>query len=253
MSSTPEIAAGSAPAAESSPAPGGKPYFSRRGFVEGAIAVAPVLLSLFATGLVFGTLTSQKGLTLAEAVAMSGFVFGGLAQMVSLQSWPSDFTLAAVLTLMLVTLTVNLRLFLMSLSFRPWLGELPAWQAYPTLLFMTDVGWLRSMRYRAEGGSDVGFFLGGGLVLFVTWVASTGVGHAFANLLTNPRALGIDLLLPIFFATLLIPAWRGPRRAVPWVIAGLVAVAVELLVGGYWYIIAGAVSGALSAGVIGDD
>jgi len=253
MNSAPEIAAASAPAAESPAARGEKPYFSRRGFVEGAIAVAPVLLSLFATGLVFGTLTSQKGLTLVEAVAMSGFVFGGLAQMVSLQSWPGDFTLAALLTLMLVTLTVNLRLFLMSLSFRPWLGELPAWQAYPTLLFMTDVGWLRAMHYRAEGGSDVGFFLGGGLVLFVTWVASTGIGHAFANLLTNPRALGIDLLLPIFFATLLIPARRGARRAVPWLIAGLVAVAVELLVGGYWYIIAGAVSGALSAGVIGDD
>ncbi len=253
MNTAPETTAATAAPASAPPSSADKAYFSSRGFVDGALAVAPVLLSLFATGLVFGTLTSQKGLTLVEAVAMSGFVFGGLAQMVSLQSWPSDFTVAAMLTLMLVTLTVNLRLFLMSLSFRPWLGGLPAWQAYPTLLFMTDVGWLRAMRYRAEGGGDVGFFLGGGLVLFVTWVASTGVGHAFANLLTNPRALGIDLLLPIFFASLLIPAWRGRRRAVPWLISGIVALVVARLVGGYWYIIAGAVSGALSAGVIADE
>ena len=85
------------------------------------------------------------------------------------------------------------------------------------------------------------------------WLASTAAGVLFSNWLTNPRALGIDLLLPIFFATLLIPAWRGARRAVPWLVAGLVAAAVNGFVAGYWYIIAGAVSGAVSAGFIGDD
>ena len=57
-----------------------------------------------------------------------------------------------------MTLTVNLRFFLMSMTLRPWFGGLPAWQAYPILFFVTDVGWLRAMRYRAEGGSDVGSF-----------------------------------------------------------------------------------------------
>jgi predicted branched-subunit amino acid permease len=229
------------------------PYFSRRGFRDGIVAVSPVIISLFATGLVFGTLAAQKGFSLLDALAMSGFVYGGLVQVVTLQSWPQEFTLATLLTLMLATLTVNLRLFLMSITFRPWFGALPAWQAYPILFFITDVGWLRAMRYRAEGGSDVGFFLGGGVFLHFVWMASTVAGVVFSNWLTNPRAFGIDLLLPIFFATLLIPAWRGPRRAVPWLVAGLVAVVVQWLVAGYWYIIAGAVSGALSAGLIADD
>lgn len=240
-------------AAASSPAPGGAPYFSRRGFRDGIIAVSPVIVSLFATGLVFGTLAAQKGLSLLDALAMSGLVYGGLVQVITLQSWPHEFTLATLLTLMLVTLTVNLRLFLMSITFRPWFGTLPSWQAYPILFFITDIGWLRAMRYRAEGGSDVGFFLGGGLFLYVVWLASTAAGVVFSNWLTNPRGFGIDLLLPIFFATLLIPAWRGPRRAVPWLIAGIVAVVMQWQVAGYWYIIAGAVSGALSAGVIADD
>jgi len=215
--------------------------------------MTPVLLSLFAAGLVFGTLAIQHGLTLTETVAMSGTVYSGLAQVVSLQSWPHEITLPTVLTLMLVTLTVNLRFFLMSLTFRPWFGGLPAWQAYPTLLFMTDVGWLRAMRYRSEGGSDVGFFLGGGLLLYLVWLASTAMGFVFSSWLANPQTFGIDLLLPTFFATLLIPAWRGVRRAVPWLIAGLVAVAVERFVAGYWYIIAGAVSGFVTAGLSGDE
>jgi len=240
-------------AAESTPAPGGAPYFSRRGFRDGVIAVSPVFVSLFATGLVFGTLAAQRGFSVLDALAMSGFVYGGLVQVVALQSWPQEFTVATLLTLMLVTLTVNLRLFLMGITFRPWFGGLPAWQAYPILFFITDVGWLRAMRYRAEGGSDVGFFLGGGIVLHFVWLASTAAGVMFSNWLTNPRAFGIDLLLPIFFATLLIPAWRGARRAVPWLIAGIVAVLAQWIVPGYWYIIAGAVSGALAAGVIVDD
>jgi predicted branched-subunit amino acid permease len=247
MSSAPHITAAS------SPAPGGAPYFSRRGFRDGIIAVSPVIVSLFATGLVFGTLAAQKGFSLLDALAMSGLVYGGLVQVVTLQSWPHEFTVATLLTLMLVTLTVNLRLFLMSITFRPWFATLPAWQAYPILFFITDVGWLRAMRYRAEGGSDVGFFLGGGLFLYVVWLVSTAAGVIFSNWMTNPRAFGIDLLLPIFFATLLIPAWRGSRRAVPWLIAGLVAVVVQRLAAGYWYIIAGAVCGALSAGVIPDE
>ena len=233
--------------------PLGAPYFSGRGFVEGAVAMTPVLLSLFATGLVFGTLATQQGLTLIETVAMSGMVYSGLAQVVSLQSWPHDITLATVLALMLVTLTVNLRYFLMSLTFRPWFGGLPAIKAYPTLLFMSDVGWLRSMRYRSEGGSDVGFFLGGGLLLYVVWLTSTAIGFVFSSWLTNPKTFGVDLLLPTFFATLLIPAWRGARRAVPWLVAGLAAVAVAWSADGYWYIIAGALSGAVTAGLSADD
>src|SRR5579871_3130033 len=194
---------------------GGAPYFSRRGFIAGVIAVSPVTVSLFATGLVFGTLAAQKGLSLLDALAMSGFVYAGLAQVVSLQSWPQEFTLSTILALMLVTLTVNLRYFLMSMTLRPWFSALSGWKAYPILFFLSDVGWLRAMRYRADGGNDVNFFLGGGLFLYAVWLLSTAAGVEFSNWLTNPRALGIDLLLPIFFATLLIPAWRaGPRAAV---------------------------------------
>src|SRR5258708_39834914 len=101
MNSAPEIAAASSPSA-----PSGKPYFSRRGFRDGIIAVSPVIVSLFATGLVFGTLAAQKGLSLFDALAMSGLVYGGLVQVITLQSWPHEFTLATLLTLMLVTLTV---------------------------------------------------------------------------------------------------------------------------------------------------
>lgn len=226
-----------------------RPYFSCAGLRDGALAMSAVILSQSAFGFVFGTLAAQKALSLTEAVIMSGVVYAGLSQVVGLQNWPHDFTAATLVPLALATATVNLRFFLMSLTFRPWFGALPAWQAYPTLFFTTDAGWLRAMRYREAGGNDVGFFLGSGLLLYASWLLSTALGHAFSTWLADPKAFGLDLLIPAFFAALLIPAWRGARRAVPWLVAGLVALAVQFLVQGYWYIIAGAISGALVAGL----
>lgn len=226
------------------------PYFTGKGLLDGAVSMTPIVLSQTAFGVVFGTFAAQKGLTFAETVTMSGAVYAGLSQVVGLQSWPAEFTVSELFALMLATWAVNLRFFLMSLTFRPWLGALPPWQVYPALLFITDANWLRTMRYRDEGGNDVSFFLGGGLLLYVSWVIATGLGFVFSAWLTNPRALGIDLLIPAFFAALLVPAWRGARRAVPWLVAGLVAVAVQFLVAGYWYIIAGAVAGAIVAGIM---
>ena len=233
---------------------GGPPaYFSRAGLIEGAIAMTPIVLSQSAFGVVYGTLAAQKGLTLAETLSMSGLVYAGLSQVVVLQSWPADFTLPALVTLALATATVNLRFLLMSLSFRPWLGTLPPWQAYPPLLLTTDAGWLRAMRYRAEGGADVGFFLGGALCLYAAWLIAAVPGYLFSAWLANPKTFGIDMLIPAFFAALLIPAWRGPRRAIPWLVSGVVAVSVHMLTKGYWFMIAGALAGALSAGLVPDD
>ncbi|MDP3492577.1 MAG: hypothetical protein Q8R82_05645, partial [Hyphomonadaceae bacterium] len=77
-------------------------------------------------------------------------------------------------------------------------------------------------------------------------------GYLLAERIADPRAYGVDLLMPAFFAALLIPSWRGVSHATPWVVSGIVAVAVTSLVPGYWFIIAGAVAGTVTAGLMSD-
>ena len=86
---------------------------------------------------------------------------------------------------------------------------------YPTLHVLTDPSWLIAMRYRADGGSDAGVFLGSSVLLAVAWIAATCIGHVGGTLIADPRRYGIDLVMPIFFAAMLIPLWRGgrPRRS----------------------------------------
>jgi len=140
----------------------------------------------------------------------------------------------------------------MSASLRPWFGTLPAWQSYPSMLLVTDGGWLAATRYRNHGGADASFFVSGGIVLYVLWFVSSLPGYLLAGQLSDPKKYGVDLVVPAFYAAMLVPAWKGPRRAIPWAVSGAVALSVHWLLPGWWFIIAGAVSGAICAGLMDD-
>lgn len=226
-----------------------RPHWSIAGLALGARLALPVLPGMVAFALAFGTTAARKGFSLFDTMLMNGFVYAGASQMVAMEVWPDRISLGAVAALALLTATVNARMLLMGASLRPWFGALPAWQVYPILHLTTDPGWLIAMRYRAEGGNDAGVFLGGGMVILAGWMAATGAGYWLGALIANPRAIGLDLVMPIFFAMMLLPLWLGAprkwRRGVAWLVAGGVALAVERLLPGWWFIVAGAVAGAL--------
>jgi predicted branched-subunit amino acid permease len=221
---------------------------TRAGLAEGVRLTLPLLPGVIVFSAAFGAAAAQKGLGLVEALAMSGFVFAGASQLVALEMWPTDWTVWAVLAVTAVTAAVNMRLFLMSAALRPWLAELPApGTRYVALATLTDANWLIGMRYRAEGGGDLGIFLGAGLLLWAIWLIATAPGWFLGALIDDPKRFGLDLILPIFFAMMIVPLWRGGRDKLAWVVTGIVAVAVHVLAGGYWFIVAGALAGSLVA------
>ncbi|MFC0242283.1 AzlC family ABC transporter permease [Rhodopseudomonas telluris] len=225
-------------------------YWSREAIWPGIVAIGPMLPGTLAFGMAFGAMCAQKNFTLAEVEVMMATVYGGLSQFVAVQSWPETLTPSTIAALALLTTTVNIRFFLMTASMRPWFGTLPAWQSYPAMLLVTDGGWLAAMRYREHGGANAAFYVAGGLVLYFVWLISSVPGFLLAEQLSDPKKYGVDLAMPAFFAAMLVPAWKGARRAIPWAVSGAVALTVHWLTPGYWFIIAGALAGALSAGLM---
>jgi predicted branched-subunit amino acid permease len=230
--------------------PADAPYWSLAGLAQGARLSMPALPAMAAFAAAFGALAAQKGLTLLDATLMSTIVFAGASQFVAMEIWTDPMTAATLTTLGLVTAMVNLRFVLMSASLRPWLGELPAWQTYPALHLLCEPDWLIAMRHRAEGGSDVAIFLGSGIAMWLVWAAATVAGFLLGSLISDLKRFGLDLVMPTFFVTMLIPLWRGPRRAIAWAIAGAVALLVAQLVAGWWFIIVGAVAGSIAGGLL---
>lgn len=228
------------------------PTWSLDGLRLGAILMLPALPGMIAFGIAVGATAARKGFGLVDSMLMNALVYGGASQMVAMETWPERITWGSVAGLALLAATVNARMLLFGAALRPWLGPLPGWQTYPMLQLSTDPGWLVSMRYRAEGGRDAAVFLGGGLFVWAAWMAATTAGWQLGALVTDPRRIALDLVLPIFFSTMLIPLWGGRRRAVAWGIAGAVALATESLVPGWWFVIAGALAGSIAEGFAGE-
>jgi 4-azaleucine resistance transporter AzlC len=228
------------------------PPWSLAGFNLGMRLALPVLPAMMAFGLAVGATAARKGFTFTEGLLMNVFVYAGMSQLVAMESWPDRITIGALGALAVLMVTINARMLLMGAALHPWLHASPEWKVYPTLHVLTDPSWLITMRYRAEGGADGGVFLGASVLLAIAWVGATCVGHAGGLLIADPRRYGIDLVMPIFFAAMLIPLWRGGRASIAWVVAGVAAVAVQQLVGGWWFIVAGAVAGSVVGGLLDD-
>jgi len=225
-----------------------RPVWSLAGLRLGAMTIVPALPGMMAFAIAVGATEARKGFGLLDSFLMNLMVYAGASQIVAMEAWPQSITLASLVALALLMLTVNARMLLFGASLQPWLGPLPAWQVYPMLQLSTDPGWLITMRYRAEGGNDAGFFLGGAIVVWVAWMSATTVGYLLGALVADPRRIALDLVLPIFFAVMVTPFWRGRRRAVAWGAAGAVALLTSWLVPGWWFVITGALVGSVIEG-----
>jgi predicted branched-subunit amino acid permease len=228
------------------------PYWSLPGIAEGAWRSAPLLPGTVIFAAAFGTLAAQKGISLTDAVLMNAIVFAGAAQLVAIEVWTEPLTLGTLASIAILTAIVNARFILMGASLRPWLGPLPAWQVYPTLLLTTDATWIVGMRYRAEGGGDASIYLGAGLALWALWTAAVIPGYLLGAFIADPTRFGFDLTLPVFFSAMLVGLWRGPRRAIGWAVAGVVALAAAYVIAGWWFIVIGAVAGSIAGGFVDD-
>jgi len=203
-----------------------------------------------AFGAVFGTVCAQKGLSFFETILINSFVFAGASQFVAMEVYQAQLTFGVVLAMIGVVAAVNMRMLLIGASLRPWLGQVPGRQTYPALYFLTDINWLVSLREYDKGERDWGIYLGSGLFTWAVWSLAVIPGYLAGSQVADPAKWGLDVILPAYFIALLVPLWKGKRQTVSWFVAGAVALATWYGVGGYWGILTGAVSGALTGAYI---
>jgi 4-azaleucine resistance transporter AzlC len=221
--------------------------FTWAGFRRGARQSVPLVAGMLPFGIVTGITGLSQGLSLAEITLMSAVVYAGASQLVALAIWTHPPDLIAVT---FAAFVVNLRLALMGPVLAPWLNKFKGWRVWFSLFMMVDHNWAMSVREITAGYRDAAYLLGGGVVLFVAWVASTALGAVLGAQLHLPPGH------PLFFAALgafvsvLAQMWRGLGDLLPWAVAAVVAVLVaQVLPGTFWYIVAGAIAGSIVGGV----
>lgn len=209
--------------------------FTREGVWRGFLQAQPLAPGVAVYALVFGALAGERGLSWLQAVLMSTFVYSGSAQLAALQVWSTQSQ--AVLALIVTVLAINARYVLYGASIQPWLSQVPRPKAYASLFLLGDGSWALAMREHAAGYRDAGFILGSGLAGFIPWVGGTLVGQLLTRSFPDPRAWGLDFMLPAFAAAIGIALWRGRADLWPLAAAALVALPLQLLAPSGWTIV----------------
>lgn len=202
----------------------------------------PISLFVVAFGAAFGLAATQTGLEPQVSVLMSALMFAGASQFAALELWGTE---VPVLPVAAVVFAINSRHLLMGASLYPMFRELSPGKRYSVLLLLTDASWAVSAQDYQNGRRNLEVILGGGLVLWLAWIAGTWLGATSGSLLRNPAALGLDMVLGCFLLAMALGGRRSPRVLTAWAVAAAASLAAWAWLPPHIHVVAGALAGGL--------
>ena len=207
----------------------------------------PVAAAVFPFGGVFGALARTNGLSLGETLLASGTMFAGASQYAMLDLMGQQ---VAPWAIVLAVFAINFRHVLYSASIGRKLVGFSLPQKVIAFFLLMDPLYAASEARARSLPITPSYFLAYGAILYGCWMAATFLGALFGALITNPAALGLDYVLPIYFTFLVM----GFRRAKSFLPVALVSGGVSLLVwfwiGTPWNITLGGLAGLVLAAAL---
>lgn len=194
------------------------------GIWRGGRRLFPIALFTVPFGIAFGVAAIESGMTSVQAILMSLMTFSGAAQFATLDFWQEPLAFGALAT---VVLALNARHVIMGAALAPWVNRLPIGRRALVLGYLSDPNFADSQPLFQNGERDAGILLGGGLILWVCWVAGTAIGTLGSAELGEPTSFGVDVVMPCFFAAVVAGQLKQVSMLAP--VLGASAVAVSLL------------------------
>ena len=173
-------------------------------------------------GLIYGVSARSFGIPTALTQAMSLIVFAGSAQFVIIQLLNASVPAGIIL---LTACIINLRHALYSASVAPHLKHRGLlWRLLLPYLLTDEVYAVAIIHYQQPGNDAPKhwYFLGAGLVLWLTWQVSTTAGVLLGAHI--PASWSLDFTLPLTFIALVIPTLKTQADVATAGTAGLLAV-----------------------------
>ncbi len=195
----------------------------RRDFVGGMRAMAPWLIGVLPFGLVIGVSAAQADIPTLAGWLTAPAIFAGSAQIATIQMLDAGATPYAVIVTAMV---INLRLVIYSAAMATYWRGTPLWWRLLGGYFLVDPSFVVGIeQYGRDTDRRRGHahYLGGAVLLWVSWLAVIAVGATAGARL--PDWLRLEFLIPLYLIGEIVPKLRqvATRRAV------LVAAAVALL------------------------
>lgn len=213
------------------------------GFKSGMRRMAGVALFGVPFGFAFGAGAVEAGLSIAQTVAMSAIVHAGASQFAMLELWHQPLPL---LSIAFVVLAVNARHLIFGAALAPLLNALPKRHRLLSAIWMSDANFADMQSARQSGSSDLGILVGGGFVMWLSWVSSTALGAVIGGTAKDLSRFGIDVVMAAFFVAVIAMPARRASNLLPMGVAAFISVATLSLLPHGWNVIAGALAGGIA-------
>ena len=209
----------------------------------------PMSLAAATYGLAFGLLASQSGFNNFQTISMSALVFGGSSQLVAMDQLALGVGPAAAI---IAGAALNMRILLITASLESVMRDRSWWQIGLGTFLATDasVALMQTAKSRRMTNS-YWYFFGGGASLYLVWIVVTTIGAFLSSGVPDPELVGLDFAIIAIFVAILPGMWRGFVDILPWLIAAGTVIFFGVFLPAYasWGLIAGAVFGAIVAGL----
>jgi len=221
---------------------------SRASFIEGLRGGLPVVVSAAPFGALFGAVAVDNGQTIAEATLMSMTLFAGASQLVGIELFGHN---AAPWLIVLSIFAVNFRHILYSAAIAPYMSHFTGLQKFIAFHLLTDPQFAETVK-RGERGIpvDFGWYFGFGVIIYIPWVLITILGAYLGGLIGDPKDIGLDVLLPIYFMGLVLGFRKRDNFLPVMVVSAIASVIAYHFVGSPWHVSLGALCGILLAAVL---
>jgi 4-azaleucine resistance transporter AzlC len=192
-------------------------------YLAGAQAALPFALATFVLGISFGVLARSLGWGTIAPIVFSVIAFSGSAQFAVASVLGSG---GGALPAIAAAALLNARFGPMGVAVAPYLKGGPLRRALEGQA-VVDASW--ALASRGEGRFDREFMIGATLPQVTAWIGGTIVGVLGGDFIGNPERLGLDVIFPAFFLTLLAEELRSASRSARAVIVALIAAVLALI------------------------
>jgi predicted branched-subunit amino acid permease len=144
---------------------------------------------------------------------------------------------AGAVSIILTTLTINLRHLLLGASVAPHLRQYsPRWKAL-LALWMSDESYALAITAYEQGRGSRWYFLGANVGVYLVWTSSGLLGALLGAAIPDPARYGLHLIFPLAFVGLLVAFLEDRIGVIVAVAAGGLALLGAILLPGTWHIV----------------
>jgi branched chain amino acid efflux pump len=191
-------------------------------YLSGARVALPFALATFVLGISFGVLARSLGWGTLGPIVFSVIAFSGSAQFAVASVLGSG---GGALPAIAAAALLNARFGPMGVAVGPYLKGGPLRRALEGQA-VVDASW--ALASRGEGRFDREFMIGATLPQVAAWIGGTIVGVLGGDFIGDPERLGLDVIFPAFFLTLLAEQLRSASRSARAAIVTLIAAVLAL-------------------------